>query len=48
MAFEINTLKEGPKMENVAVKNRLSLLRAKMAEYGIDYYMMPTSDFHNS
>lgn len=35
-------------MENVAVKNRLSLLRAKMQEYGIDYYMMPTSDFHNS
>ena len=34
--------------ENVVIKDRLSKLRAKMAEYGIDYYMMPTSDFHNS
>ncbi len=34
--------------ENTVIKERLSNLRAKMAEAGIDYYMMPTSDFHNS
>lgn len=27
---------------------RLDSLRALMAEYGIDYYMIPTADFHNS
>ena len=34
--------------ENTAIKDRLLRLRKKMAEEGIDYYMMPTSDFHNS
>ena len=34
--------------ENKVIQDRLSLLRKKMAEEGIDYYMMPTSDFHNS
>jgi Xaa-Pro aminopeptidase len=34
--------------ENTVIKDRLTKLRAKMAELGIDYYMMPTSDFHNS
>ncbi|SFB73409.1 aminopeptidase P family protein [Butyrivibrio sp. YAB3001] len=34
--------------ENTVIKERLKNLRAKMQEYGIDYYMMPTSDFHNS
>ena len=34
--------------ENTVIKERLSRLRSKMAEEGIDYYMMPTSDFHNS
>ena len=34
--------------ENKTIKNRLSQLRKKMKENGIDYYMIPTSDFHNS
>ena len=34
--------------ENTVIVNRLTGLRKKMAEAGIDYYMMPTSDFHNS
>ena len=34
--------------ENTVIKDRLLRLREKMAEEGIDYYMMPTSDFHNS
>lgn len=34
--------------ENTVIVNRLTGLREKMAEAGIDYYMMPTSDFHNS
>ncbi len=34
--------------ENTTIKDRLLRLRKKMAEEGIDYYMMPTSDFHNS
>ncbi|WP_026516959.1 aminopeptidase P family protein [Butyrivibrio sp. MC2021] len=34
--------------ENTVILNRLKSLREKMAKEGIDYYMMPTSDFHNS
>ena len=34
-------------IENTVIKERLAALRAKMAENGIDYYMMPTSDFHS-
>ena len=34
--------------ENTVIRERLASLRAKMKETGIDYYMMPTSDFHNS
>ena len=34
--------------ENTVIRERLQNLRAKMAENGIDYYIMPTSDFHNS
>ncbi len=34
--------------ENTIIKERLKKLRDKMSEAGIDYYMMPTSDFHNS
>ncbi|MEE3494457.1 MAG: aminopeptidase P family N-terminal domain-containing protein, partial [Butyrivibrio sp.] len=34
--------------ENKIIKNRLEQLRKKMKENGIDYYMIPTSDFHNS
>ena len=35
-------------MENKVIQDRLTLLRAKMQEEGIDFYMMPTADFHNS
>ncbi len=35
-------------MENTVIRERLTRLRALMKECGIDYYMMPTSDFHNS
>lgn len=35
-------------MENGNIRHRLSLLRAKMRENGVDYYMMPTADFHGS
>ena len=36
------------KMENTVIKERINRLREEMAKNGIDYYMMPTSDFHNS
>ncbi|MCD7835841.1 MAG: aminopeptidase P family N-terminal domain-containing protein [Lachnospiraceae bacterium] len=35
-------------MENIKVKKRLSELRAVMEAMSIEYYMIPTSDFHNS
>lgn len=35
-------------MENVKIKNRLLELRSAMKKAGMDYYMMPTADFHNS
>lgn len=35
-------------MENKKIQDRLSALRARMAEKKIDYYMIPTEDFHNS
>ena len=35
-------------MENKVIQDRLTLLREKMQEEGIDFYMMPTADFHNS
>ena len=34
--------------ENTVIKDRLEKLRATMAKNGIDYYIMPTSDYHNS
>ena len=34
--------------ENTVIKERLSELRTAMEKNGIDYYMIPTSDFHNS
>ena len=34
--------------ENTVIKDRLEKLRAAMAKNGIDYYIMPTSDYHNS
>ncbi len=30
------------------IQNRLQALRGKMREVGIDFYMIPTADFHNS
>ncbi len=35
-------------MENVVIQNRLKSLRGRMIESAIDFYMMPTADFHNS
>lgn len=35
-------------MENKIIQDRLALLRGKMQEKGIDYYLIPTADFHNS
>ncbi len=35
-------------MENIVIQNRLNELRNLMQENKIDYYMMPTADFHNS
>ncbi len=35
-------------MENYQIQNRLKALRELMRENGIDYYMIPTADFHNS
>lgn len=35
-------------MENQVIQNRLQALRKAMAAAGIDYYMIPTADFHNS
>ena len=35
-------------MENQVIQNRLKRLREVMAAKGIDFYMIPTADFHNS
>lgn len=35
-------------MENVKIKERLLKLRNAMKRAGMDYYMVPTADFHNS
>ncbi len=35
-------------MENEKIRERLKLLKSEMKANGIDCYMMPTSDFHNS
>lgn len=35
-------------MENKKIRDRLCLLKEKMKENGIDYYLIPTADFHNS
>ncbi|MBO5337792.1 MAG: aminopeptidase P family protein [Lachnospiraceae bacterium] len=35
-------------MENLVIQERLALLRSAMQAAGIDFYMMPTADFHNS
>lgn len=35
-------------MENMVIVERLKLLRNQMQAAGVDYYMMPTADFHSS
>ncbi|MCM1112427.1 MAG: aminopeptidase P family protein [Muribaculum sp.] len=35
-------------MDNTIIRQRLTLLRAKMQECRMDYYMIPTADFHSS
>ena len=35
-------------MENQVIRERLQALRGAMKAEGIDYYMIPTADFHNS
>lgn len=40
--------KENMDKENVTVQNRLAGLRRTMAEEKIDFYLIPTADFHSS
>lgn len=35
-------------MENIVIKGRLTQLREAMKTAGIDFYLIPTADFHNS
>lgn len=35
-------------MENNVIIQRLKALRRKLLQEGIDYYLIPTADFHNS
>lgn len=35
-------------MENKEIKNRLGALRGEMRKEGMDFYLIPTADFHNS
>ena len=35
-------------MENKVIMQRLEALRQKLCQEGIDYYLLPTADFHNS
>ena len=35
-------------MENIVIRERLAALRKAMKAAGMDYYMIPTADFHNS
>lgn len=35
-------------MDNQVIRDRLKALKERMAAENIDYYMIPTSDFHNS
>lgn len=35
-------------MENKVIQGRLAALRGAMQETDIDFYMIPTADFHNS
>ena len=33
---------------NTIIRERIAALRSKMSELGIDYYLIPTADYHNS
>ena len=35
-------------MNNVIIRERIGKLRRKMGELGIDFYLIPTADYHNS
>ena len=35
-------------MENKVITERLGILRREMKKAGIDYYLIPTADFHHS
>ncbi|MCH5269775.1 MAG: aminopeptidase P family protein [Lachnospiraceae bacterium] len=35
-------------MENIEIKSRLKALREEMQKAGMDFYLIPTADFHNS
>lgn len=35
-------------MENTVIQERLKALRQRLQQEGIDYYLIPTADFHNS
>lgn len=35
-------------MENKVIRQRLNALRQRLQQEGIDYYLIPTADFHNS
>lgn len=35
-------------MEKKMIRQRLGMLRSTMREMGVDYYLIPTADFHNS
>ncbi|MDE6673758.1 MAG: aminopeptidase P family N-terminal domain-containing protein, partial [Acetatifactor sp.] len=35
-------------MENIVIQQRLKALRQVLQQEGIDYYLIPTADYHNS
>ena len=35
-------------MKNIVIQNRLVQLREEMKRVGVDFYLLPTADFHNS
>ena len=41
-------IRMGNRMENKVILERLAALREKMRRLDIDYYMIPTQDYHNS
>ena len=39
---------KGEKVMNQVIQERIAALRKVMEREGVDYYMAPTADFHNS